>query len=230
MRSRLRRAPARAERLHARAGNRAAHRHQRLDRQRAALPGAGAGSSRSRRRAARRVSVGERSPARLSQPGHRRHGHQPGRAVRARRGRVAAADHPGRGRVARRRRGRGPPRHADDAGPQGQVGRGGKRRARRVRAEPGAGAQRHAGERCQRRAPGVERAAERVREGPGRRRRHVRPVSRPVPAGRRHDAVRQHADSGRDRRSAGGARDASSRSSPRRSRRCSPAGSTRSTT
>ena len=68
----------------------------------------------------------------------------------------------------------GPRRHADDAGPQGQVGRGGKQRARRVRAEPRAGAQRHAGERRQRRAPRVERAAERVREGAGRRRRHVR--------------------------------------------------------
>ena len=92
--------------------------------------------------------------------------------------------------------------------PQGQVGRRGKQRARRVRAEPGAGAQRHAGERRQRRAPRVERAAERVREGPGRRRRHVRSVSRAVPARRRHDAVRQHADSGRDRRPPGGARHA----------------------
>ena len=66
-------------------------------------------------------------------------------------------------------------------------------------------AQWHAGERCQRRAPGVERATERVREGSGGWRRHVRPVSRPVSSGRRQDAVRQHSDSGRDRRSAGGA-------------------------
>ena len=145
-------------RVHARTGNRSAHRHQRLDRQRAALPGAGAGPPRSRDRAARRVSIGERGPPRLSQPGHRRHGDQPRRAVRTRRRRVAAADHPGGGRVARRRRGRGPSRHAVDARPQRQVGRRGKRRARRLRAEPGPRAQRDAGERRQRRASRVERA------------------------------------------------------------------------
>ena len=42
--------------------------------------------------------------------------------------------------------------------------------------------QRHAGGRRQRRAPRVERAAGRVREGPGRRRGHVRSVPRAVPA------------------------------------------------
>ena len=97
--------------------------------------------------------------------------------------------------------------HAHDARPQGQVGRRREQRARRVRAEPRARAQRHAGERRQRRAPRVERAAERVREGPGRRRRHVRSVSRAVPAGGRDDAVRQHADPRRDRRPARGARE-----------------------
>ena len=46
------------------------------------------------------------------------------------------------------------------------------------------------------------------------------PVSRAVPARRREDAVRQHADSGRDRRPARGARDVVERSSRRRCRRC----------
>ena len=46
----------------------------------------------------------------------------------------------------------------------------------------------------------------RVREGPGRRRRDVRSVPRAVPEGRRHDAVRQHADPRRDRRPARRAR------------------------
>ena len=77
-----------ARRLHARARHRAAHRHQRLDRQRAALSRARARTPRSRDGAARRIPVGERGPARLSQPGDRRHGDQPRRAVRARRRRA----------------------------------------------------------------------------------------------------------------------------------------------
>ncbi len=143
----------------------AAHRHQRLDRQRAALPGARARPPRSRVGAARRVSVGERGAARVSQPGDRRHGDQPRRAVRARR-RTACSRGSSWSSTCRT----APTSSSAARGmrtmqrSQGQVGRGGKRRARRVRAEPGAGAQRHAGERRQRRAPRVERAAERVRE------------------------------------------------------------------
>ena len=133
--------------------------------------------------AARRVSVGERGAARVSQPGHRRHGDQPRRAVRRSRPTASSrasmlvvdVSHGADVVVGRAR-------HAHDARPQGQVGRGGEQRARRVRAEPRAGAQRHAGERRQRRAPRIERAAERVREGPGRRRRDVRSVSRAVAA------------------------------------------------
>ena len=47
----------------------------------------------------------------------------------------------------------------------------------------------------------------RVREGPGRRRGHVRPVPRATAVRRRRHAVRQHADTGRNRRSAGRARE-----------------------
>ena len=190
-----------------RAGNGAAHRHECLDRQRAALSRARVGPPRSRGRATGRVSIGQRSPARVSQPGHRRHGHQPGRAVRTRRRRAAAAGDSGGRRVAWGRRRRGPRRHEDDARPQGQIGRRGKRRARRLRLEPRPCAQRHAGERRQCGAPRVQRAAEGLRKGLGGWRRHVRPLSRQVPASRRRDPVRQHADSGRDRRPGGSPRE-----------------------
>ena len=114
--------------------------------------------------------------------------------------------------------------------PQGQVGRGGERRARRVRAEPRAGAQRHAGERRQRRAPGVERAAERVREGSGRRRRDLRSLSRPVAAAGATTLFDSTQIPGRDRRPGGGARERARAAAQGDAGAAGAAGSARSTT